>query len=132
MPKSLKEVQDEYYAILKARGFKDIEDPDSPDRPLIEWHNHKFSSEKAIYKIEVRKEYQQLIDDFTNSKDFDDICVVMTDHGNCSLSSGDIKEIWDFSSQQGWTERKIAEYKKKSKTCIHGVLERLRKWMSLV
>lgn len=130
--KRLKTAQDKFYAILKRDGFEDIENADFPDRPLKEWHNHKFSSESSQSKMAIREEYQKLIDDFTNSKDFEDVCIVITKHGNCKLSIQDIKEIWNDNSQLGHTERDIAEKFNKSKTCIHGVLERLRKWMSLV
>lgn len=131
MPKTLKEVQKKYYSLLKKQGFKDIEDESFPDRPLKDWHNKKFSSDKAMQKMAIRKEYQKLIDDFTNSKDFGEICVLMTKHGNCRFVPQDIKDIWELSTQKGMTERSIAKQFKRSKLCIHSILERLREWMKI-
>lgn len=130
--KRLKKAQDKFYAILKKHGFKDIEDITKPDRPLIEYHNNNFNQQRTIDRMAVREEYQQLVDDFTNSKDFDDICIIMTKHGNCKLSEADIREIWDLNTQQGWTERQIVKYKNKAKSTIHDLLEKLRKWMEIV
>lgn len=128
----LKIVQDKFYALLKSHGFSDIEDSRLPDRPLKEWHNMKFSSEKAKAKIAIRAEYQKLIDDFTNSPSFEEVCRMMIYHGNCKVGIEGIREIWELSAHQAWTERRIAEHVGRSKTCIHYILKRFRAWMILV
>jgi predicted DNA-binding protein (UPF0251 family) len=131
---SFKALQDRFYKKIKDEfGFIDIEETGLPDRPLKEWHGLKYSSENALQKIAIREEYQKVIDSFTNHKNFEEICIPKPNpsRGN-KLKTLDIKEIWRLSTQEGLTERKIAIKMKVSKTSIHYVLERLRKWMEIL
>jgi hypothetical protein len=134
---SLKKLQEEFYAKLKADGFCDIEDITKADRPLREWHNLKFASERALQKIALRKEYQSLVDKFIGTPDFEEICQIISDASRLSengnkLTKDEIRLIWILNTQEGQTERKIALQIGRSKTCIHLVLERLNGWMKLL
>jgi hypothetical protein len=124
-----KELETKFYKLLKKRGFKDIENPSFKDGPLKD--SWRQSDPQLKRKIEIREEYQKIVDAFTNSKDFNEICLKMTSHGNCKLGLNQIKEVWDLNTQQGWTERSLAKQFKVSISCIHFLLERFRKWMDL-
>lgn len=130
--KCLEELQEKYYSILKEQGFVDIENSAIPNRPLKEWHNKKFCSDKIQIKMEIRSQYQLLVDEFTNRKDFTEICKKVVWHKSCYFSVEQIKNIWDLSNQHGWSERKIAKELKTCKSAIHRALERLRQWMNLL
>lgn len=121
-----------WYQKLKDAGFQDAEDLRKEDAPLKEWHNLKFATDQMKQKMSLRAEYQNLVDVFTNGPDFDPICLQLIDHGNSKLTIENIKTIWNSHTQMGMTERSIAIEIKVSKTCVHGVIERLNQWMKLV
>lgn len=131
---TFKALQDRFYKKLKDEGFVDIEQTNIPDRPLKEWHGLKYSSEKVLQKIKIRQEYQKLLDNFTNHKDFDEICfkLINRKYQRKILSLNTIKSIWYSWAHLGYTERRIAKDFNLSKTNIHQILERFRKWMAIL
>jgi hypothetical protein len=133
MPKakddSLVTIEKSWAQKLKASGFEDIEHSDGR---LKKFHSLDYTTEKSANKKAIREQYQKLVDDFTNHKDFKEICKSIAKHGNNKLKAGWIEYVWQLSTQEGYTERRIAENMGRSKTCIHGILVRLRKWMEIL
>jgi hypothetical protein len=125
-----KNTQSYWYDRLKEEGFQDIEDTSNPERPLKEWHSRKFLSERSRARQEARENYNKMIDNFINSRSLDDICRLITKHGNSALEPSDVKKILELH-KDGLPERKIATKIKVSKNCIHLTLEKARTWMKL-
>jgi hypothetical protein len=127
---SLKEYQDEWYAILKEEGFQDIEDVSNPGRPLKEWHSRKFTSERSRIRQAERENYNKMIDNFINARSINEICAIIVKHGGCVLEPREAKRILELH-RDGLPERKIAAKIKVSKKCVHLTLEKARTWMKL-
>lgn len=115
---------------MKADGFQDIEDTSSPDRPLKEWHSRKFISDRSKARQVERENYNKMIDNFINSRSINEICTLITRHGNSALKPKEAKRILELH-RDGLTERKIAEKIKCGKKCVHLTLEKARTWMKL-
>lgn len=128
---TLKELELIWYAKLKEQGFEDIENTGITTRPLKDWHSFKFIDESSQARQKTRSEYQKKADDFINREDLKEICLLIVKHGNNTLTAVQIESIWELHLQ-GFTERGIAHYLKRSKTCIHGVIERVRTWMIIL
>lgn len=66
----LKTLQDEWYARLKAEGFNDIEDTNSPRQMLKSWHStlfiHRFDKER----FNARQQYFEMATHFLHSFKF--------------------------------------------------------------
>ena len=130
--KPFKEVEAEWYAKLKAEpiGFQDIEDVSNPDRPLKEWHSMKFMSERSRARQAERENYNRMIDNFINSRAINEICGLITSHGNSALKPQAAKKILELH-RDGLSQRKIAEKMNVGKKCVHSTLEKARTWMKL-
>lgn len=128
--KTAKEIETEWYAKLKTAGFQDIEDTSKPDRPLKQWHSRKFISEKSMTRQAQRENYNKMIDNFINSRVINEICGLMTAHGNNVLKPEGAKKILELH-RDGLPQRKIAQRMKISQKCVHHTLEKARTWMKL-
>lgn len=128
--KSFKETQEAWYALLKKKGFQDIEDTEISDRPLKEWHSSKFMTDRSLNRQAARENYNQMMDNFINSRAINEICKLITEHGNSALKPRDAKKILELH-RDGFTERKIAEKIKVGKKCVHLTLEKARSWMKV-
>lgn len=125
------ELENFWYKKLKDEtGFIDIENNQDPDRPLIEWHSFKFTSEETQNRKIKRTPYQIQIDLFANHPGFEDILAIIVNHGNSLFDEVGVKQIWDLH-RQGITERGIAKEMHCSQSCIHFMLRRIREWMKL-
>ena len=129
--KSIVELEREWAQRLRDAGFRDIEDIRYPDRPLLRWHSFDFVSESSQERKERRTAYQLRVDVFTNDPQFNEIVLLMVKHGNSRFDRFGIEWIWG-RHREGWSERRIAEDLKCSKSCIHYLLCRMREWMGLL
>lgn len=129
-PVSLKDEEAWWYARLKVEGFQDIEDISKPDRPLKEWHSQKFASQRSRIRQTQRDNYNKMIDNFINSKAINEICSLITKHGNVLVKPDQVKQILELH-RDGLTERKIAEKIKCGKKSVHSTIEKARTWMKL-
>lgn len=125
-----KEIEAEFYARLKASGFQDIEHTSIPGRPLKDWHSSRFLTEKSKARQAARENYNKMIDNFINSRAINEICSLITQHGNSSLKPKEAKKILELH-RDGLPQRKIAEQMKVGKKCVHLTLEKARTWMKL-
>ncbi len=128
--RTLDEVQREWYGKLAKEGFEDIEDTSSPDRPLKEWHAHKFRDQRTRLRQMDRERYDKLLSDFLNSNSIDEICALIVRHGNSSISPHKVKLILEFH-RGGLTERKIAKKVRCGKKCVHITLKKAKEWMKV-
>lgn len=126
--KSFKEIEQHWYSKLK--GFVDIEDTSNPDRPLKEWHSTKFTSDRSKVRQEQREKYNAKIAEFINSREINEICSLMVQHGNSSFGPKKLKKILELHND-GFTERAIAKKIRRSKNCIHKTLKKAKEWMKV-
>lgn len=127
-----------WYQRLEEQGFHDIEDFTRSDRPLKSWESWILPSKPYERRRAYDEEYQSTVDTFLHREDFDEICTIIIEDSGKGTKGGrpsvvtsiDIRAIWEFHCQ-GLTERQIAENLKRSKTCIHKLIESLRAWMKL-
>jgi hypothetical protein len=129
-PRPFSEIQDEWYAKIKADGFEDIENHSHPDRPLKEWHSQKFLSQRSRIRQEERERYNEQIQDFLNYHHFDEICKLMVKHGNNTLTPKKVKTIIELH-QAGLPQRKIAKKLRRSRWCVRLTLIKAQIWMKL-
>lgn len=126
--KSFKELEAFWYA--KLEGFKDIENTALNDRPLLKCHSFVFVSERVQVIKEDTEVYSECIAQFLAHPEIDEICEIMVKHGNCAFKPKQVIEILKLH-HGGWTERKIATYFNREKTCVHRTLKKAREWMKV-
>lgn len=130
-PLSYSELQAHWYERLKNEtDFVEIENTTSPDRPLLEWHSFKFTSEKSRLQRHKQEAYQQRMDSFANSAEFREIIGLMVKHGNSKFGQDEVTLIWELH-RASHTERGIANQMGCSQSCIHFMIKRLQSWMNL-
>lgn len=122
-------LEKEWYAKLARAGFRDIENTDLPGRPLKTYHSTKFSDIAAQVRQSKRVPYQYLIDEFSNKEGFNIVCKLISKSSRKDKSK--VKRIWARHCS-GATERVIAMEVEMSKTAVHKVIEKFRKWMTIV
>lgn len=129
--KSLRDLQDVWYQKLRDGDFTDIESVSITSRPLLEWHNHKFASERFKIIQATRSQYQVEIDEFIHHHSFVDACKVVASHGNCRFTEGEAQLVWELHIQ-GYTRRRMAQELNKSKWTIDNIIKGLCAWMRLI
>jgi predicted DNA-binding protein YlxM (UPF0122 family) len=124
--KTFRSLQTKWYKKLEKEGFEDIENTKHDSRPLNEWHSFK----KPKPSQSVDSLYQSQIETFLNQKDFDDICRLMTKHGNSRLTVKQIRNIWELHID-GLSNRKIEKQLKIPRSTVYDYIKGLRLWMLL-
>ena len=124
------QIEAHWYKKLKDEGFEDIENVKDKDRPLVEWHSFKFTSESTQIRKIKRSPYQMQIDLFANHPDLNQILTLIVKHGNSLFDEVGVRQIWDMH-RIGVTERQIAKEMHCSHSCIHFMLRRIRDWMKI-
>ena len=125
-----KQIEAHWYKKLKDEGFEDIENVKDKDRPLVEWHSFKFTSESTQIRKIRRTPYQIQIDLFANHPELEEILKIFVNHGNSLFDEVGIKQIWDMH-RQGITQREIAKEMHCSQPGIFFLLRRIRDWMKI-
>jgi hypothetical protein len=129
--KSVKDLEAQWYDILKKQGFIDIEDTKTHRRYLKKWHSFDLISENMQIIRANRAVYQRQIEIFHHHPEFQDICKLMVKHGNCKFTNVQVIEIWE-SHIEGQTTRAIAKKLGRTKSRIDGIIDGLRQWMKLI
>lgn len=134
---NLKDLQAEWYEKLQIAksdeypdGFKDIEDTSNPDRPLKEWHSRRFRTERSRIRQEQQEQYDKQLSEFLNSNSIDEICSLIVQHGNSSISPKKVKKILDLHRNR-ISERNIAKKLRCGKKCVHITLKKAKTWMKV-
>lgn len=99
MSDDLMALQQEWYLKLEQEGFKDIENTDTPHRPLKKWHKVKFQDVTEDH-VQAKLSYYSKAKDLLRSHSFE---------------SQAHKEIWEMHSD-GLSKRKIERLLKDSST----------------
>lgn len=131
MAESFKDLEHEWYQVLKDSGYLDIEDTSNINRPLKEWHSFKMVSERFQEIKDDKSQYQRQIDEFYNHPSFPDICKTMVKHGNCKFEDWEVKLLWGLHVE-GVTTRGISVHINRAKSSVHDILKGLREWMKLL
>ena len=127
---SFKDLEAEWYAKLKKKGFRDIEQFDKPDRPLLNYDDTRFKKPSVQARMGAREQYNKRIDDLINHRNFEKICKSITSHGNSSLTPNKVKTILELH-RGGITERAIAQKIKRSQKCVHITIAKAQEWMKV-
>ncbi len=131
MTRAFKELQNDWYGKLASDGFIDAENVKHPNRPLIEWHSFKMTSQKFQINKANKSLYQNQIDNFLIHPKFDEICKSVVKHGNCKFCDREVMVIWEMHTE-GLTTRQIASHMNRVKSRIDDVIGKLRQWMNLL
>lgn len=126
----LKYLQNIWYKELEREGFKDIEYSNN-ERSLKELHSVRFRSDWCETRKIKNENYYQSVDHFINHADFNEICILMTKHGNSRITAVQAALIIELHSH-GLTERHIAEKMSRGKKCIHLTIQKARAWMRIL
>lgn len=128
--RSFKDIEAEWYAKLNKDGFKDIEQIDKQDRPLLNYDSTHFIKPSVQARMSAREEYNKKIDSLINHRNFEKICKSITSHGNSSLTPNKVKAILELH-RGGITERAIAQKIKRSQKCVHITIAKAQEWMKV-
>lgn len=93
MDQSYKELRDDWYAMLSALGFKDIEDVDSPREMLNHWDSFWFRSNFTATEFQEKQQYFEMTVAFLHCHTF---------------NSADEEQVWMLHSD-GYSYIEIAE-----------------------
>lgn len=130
--KSIVDLEREWTQRLIDSGFRDIENTNLPERPLIQWHSFDLVSEATQSRKRRRDEFTEKAQSLANNPQFQEILELMVKHGNSRFDRFGIEFVWERHVSQGWSERRLAEHLSVSKSCIHFILVRMREWMNLI
>lgn len=125
--KSLKELQDFWYARLAKEGFVDAEDRQGR---LKEWHGSKYGVERAQYRKGSKEAYLQKAEAFTLRPVFDAVVDSEYDFSR-DLTKEEIRNIWG-KHLEGFSGREIAREVGYSKATVNRLIGRIQTWMKLV
>lgn len=144
--KVFKDIQDEWYEIIKKDGFEDIEDTSLAYRPLKKWTADvgEYTSNSLDKLINVLDFYshQEPGEDIKSNfphpvfyaderlllrEDFDSICEYVCSHGNRGLMPYQIKDIWQ-KYVKGDSYRSIAKQTDIYYATVYRIVVALRKW----
>lgn len=92
-------------------GFEEIEDVNSPNEALKQWHGADMCRARNVAKYHSTLDYFQRATEFLNWYEF---------------SSATERKIWQQHSD-GLTVRKIGKNIRKSKDYVHRIIRRLQK-----
>lgn len=129
--RDLKDLQEHWYAKLEAEEFPEIENTKHPNRPLVEWHSFKMTSQRFQIIQANRQLYQRQIDDFINHPSFKEACESLVKHGNCKFIRDEVELVWTLHVE-GLTTRTIGRRLGRVKSRIDDVIKGLRQWMNLL
>lgn len=113
MNQEYKRLKDKWYKKLKASGFEDIEDTESPREMLKSWHSTWFFTHSDPLHFKSKHRYFHMCEQFLNFYAFD---------------SHEEKEIWVLHSE-GFSVREIAKEVGVCKTKVNEIVVWLQKIM---
>lgn len=113
MSSEFKKLQAKWYKKLKASGFEDIEEQDSPQEMLKQWHSLYFLSRYEVSEFQAKQRYFELASQFLHTHVFE---------------TSYEKAIWrDYS--KGLSARAIARHLEVRSEKINRVIKRLERIM---
>lgn len=98
---------------LKASGFEDVEEPQSPREMLKRWHGHYFRTRMTPLEFDAKQTYYYLAEHFLTSHEF---------------KTAREKKIWALHAE-GRDARDIAKQVRRGKTTVQVTINRLKEIM---
>lgn len=124
-----------YQKLADETDFEDIEDVFKKGRPLKEWHSLKFRSQRSKTKQLDQNEYALLVEKYNSQVSFEDIGELVVFERRAGgwepITKLEAEQIW-MLHLEGLTERKIAQRLNRSKTGVHGVIQRILEWLKVI
>jgi hypothetical protein len=136
--KKFYDLEFEWYSTLKETGFVDIEEVHLKDRPLKKWSGigiHDGLAKEIVYQeplIGLQSNFPNTLvssyEALLYRDDFNDICEFVCRHGNRSLMSYQIRQIWIYYIDGG-TTRSIGRSLNIHHSTIFRIIQALRQWL---